>query len=284
MISEGRIKAGNLLSGVLKQIGLSLCLSCSILSSTTYAESIITLDANESRPYWSAAMPGQGMCGEIVDAISSVAGIRSELVFKPLKRMIEDDSNNDLGNPAFYMNNQEFAAIIPITVIHTALFSYDPDRTRQLTTGSLSALKGFRVGALKGTVVNRSSFLEAGILLEESYSQESLFKKLRQGRLDLVVEVDLVGRSVIRSLFPDEVGAFSVTLIPGSESPIAILLSDDLPDAKALGARFRRGLQKIRESGEYTDIVKKYYENGKMPEMFDTELDHFSYLYQMDDK
>jgi len=264
--------------------GIGLLLFCCACSSMAYAEPEVKLDANQSKPYWSKDMKGQGMCGEIVHAISKAAGIKSVLAFKPLKRMIEDDSNNDLGNPAFYMDNQEFAAIVPIAVIHTAIFSYRPNHTKPVTIHSLQDLRGYKLGALKGTVVDRSSFADAGIVFEESYSQESLFKKLRKGRIDLVVEIDLVGRSVIEDIFPGESDAFTVARLPESESPIAILLADDQPDGRALGMLYRQGLQQIRDSGEYTAILKRYYDKGILPDQFDATLDRFSYLYLTGDE
>ena len=65
----------------------------------------IILEANEAPPFWSSQMPYSGMAGEIVHAMAKSAGIPTKIIFKPLSRLIEDDTNNDLGNPAFFMVN-----------------------------------------------------------------------------------------------------------------------------------------------------------------------------------
>ena len=239
----------------------------------------VVLDANESSPYCSSSLPENGMCGEIVHAIARVSGLQLTIQFKPLQRMIEDDANNDLGNPEFFMRNQEFAAIIPIAVYHVSVFHYRPGQ-KTITVRSLNDLKGFRVGVLKGTLVDRAYFASAGIQIEESYSQASLFRKLHKGRIDMVIDIDLSGRQIIRDLFPNEVDAFAGDVIPESQSPIAILLSMKLADGKIVAKRLREGLEKIRASGEYSAIVAKYYPDGKLPEHYLPALDRFSFLFK----
>jgi len=252
-----------------------------LLSTSPAMAGSVVLDANESPPYWSESMTGFGMGGEIVQAISRAAGVTTVLSFKPLQRMIAEDDNNDLGNPVFYLRNQDFAAIIPIAVYHVALFYYKPNHDGEaFSVVSLADLKGFKVGMLKGALVDRSAFARAGIDVEESYSQASLFRKLRKGRIDLVIEVELVGRQMIRNLFPDEIDAFAVNPVEQSEAPIAILLSQQQPDAAAVAQAYRRGLQTIVDSGEYSAIVKKYYGAGLLPEHYMPELEHFSRLYR----
>jgi len=247
------------------------------------AAEVVRLDANESPPYWSASMPGQGMCGELVQAIARASGIELAIQFKPLNRMIEDDANNDLGNPAFFMRNQEFAAIIPIAVYHVSVFRYQPNHQKPLIIRSLEDIKGFRVGVLKGTLVDRSYFASAGIRVEESYSQASLFRKLHKGRIDMIVDIDLSGHHMIHDLFPDEVDAFAVDIIEKSESPIAILLSLQLADGSKVAKHLREGLERIKASGEYQAIVEKYYASGSLPGHYMAELALFSFLYQFAD-
>lgn len=239
----------------------------------------VSLDANESPPYWSANMPHQGMGGEIVHAISEEAGLVSHIHFKPLSRMIEDDNNNDLGNPDFYTPNQAFADIIPIAVYQASFFYYAPDHPAGISIRRLQDLRGYRIGILKGTLVDRAYFEKAGIEFETSYSQDSLFKKLRLGRIDLCLEVDLVGHHIISRLFPGQRDDFASIHLPKSKAAIAILLAEGYPDARAIGKKYRKGLQRIIRNGKYREILAKYYGKGKIPgDWFDT-LQKFERLY-----
>ncbi|ATX79504.1 amino acid ABC transporter substrate-binding protein, PAAT family [Mariprofundus aestuarium] len=244
----------------------------------------VSLDANESPPYWSQTMVKDGMCGEILHAASEAAGLVSHVQYKPLTRMIEDDTNNDLGNPEFYMGNQDFAAVIPVCVYHVGLFYYQPNHKNKLAFTSIEDLKGYKVGILKGTLVDQSYFERAGVKFEESYSQASLFKKLQKGRIDLVIEIDLVGMKIINRLFPDSHNDFVESIIPGSDMPIAILISSGYPDAKRIGSLYRKGMKKIKASGLYVQILESYYGAGQVPDELMSDLERHEAVYNYDEQ
>jgi len=100
-------------------------------------------------------LSGNGLCGEIVHAISAAAGLKSEIKFSPLKRLISDDGNNDLGNPVFYMRNQSFAAIIPIAIYKVSFVYYRPHHKQEITINNFDDLKKYKIGVLKGTLEDR---------------------------------------------------------------------------------------------------------------------------------
>lgn len=245
------------------------------------AETVL-FGANESPPCWSARHRDNGMCGQIVQAISKEMGLATTIGFFPLSRLIEDDSNNDLGNPVFYMANQDFAAIIPIAIYHVAYFYYAPNHKQKIILRNLNDLKGYRIGVLKGTLAERESFSKAGITFEESYSQESLFKKLKLGRIDLCVELELTGREVIKRIFPEEAGNFKNIVIPNSASPVAMMIDKRYPNAKALGRQYREGLRRIIKNGTYQKILDGQYGAGNTPPDWFDELYRFERLYNFD--
>lgn len=239
----------------------------------------VVLTANESPPYWSKILPLNGLGGEIVAAMSDAAGLESRIEFMPLKRLIEDTTNNDLGNPIFYMENQEFAAIIPIAISRVALYSYHPTHQKAMPFKTLQDLRGYRIGALSGTIMNRAPFEKLGIHIETSYTQESLFKKLHYGRLDFVWEIDLIGQQMIAKLFPDESTNFVAIALPNSISPIAIMLDQNYPNADAIAQRYRYGLAKIIKNGRYFEIINRYYLQPP-PKSWFKELNRLTRLYQ----
>lgn len=262
----------------MSKFSLFLCLFCAVISQC-FAQPVI-LNANESPPYWSKKLLSNGFGGELVNAISQAGGLNSQIEIKPLKRLIEDTTNNDLGNPTFYMQNQEFAAIIPIAISRVALYYYNPTHTKNIHFNSLSDLRGFRIGALSGTVTNKAMFEQQGITFETSYSQESLFKKLQHGRLDFVLELDLVGQQTILRNFPTERENFVSIALPKSVSPIAIMLDKNYPDVEHIAQRYRQGLKKIIKNGRYFEILKLRYYPQEPPADWFQELDRFTRLYQ----
>ena len=247
------------------------------------AGEVVHFGANESPPYWSPALAYNGMAGEILHAISQEAEIESTIEFAPLSRLIQDETNNDLGNPLFYMGHQEYAVIIPIAIYYDALFFYKQWGAGVAKFQSLEQLSGYRLGALKGTVSGEYYFTSQGITLEESYSRESLFKKLKLGRLDACIEIDLVGWTVINKALPGEESKFSSRLIPDSDQPLAIMIDAEHPDALALGRKYREGLKRIIENGQYRAIIEKYYGKGNVPPSWFGELSKYELMYIYED-
>lgn len=253
-------------------------LLCSV-SLLSFAQPVV-LNANESFPYWSKNMLHNGFGGEIIEAMSEAGGVESVIQFMPLKRLIEETTENDLGNPVFYMNNQDFAAIIPIAISQVALYYYDSTHSKQIKVNSHQDLRGFRIGALSGTVANKAVFKQMGITFETSYSQESLFKKLKHGRLDFVLELDLVGQQTIAKNFATERENFSSIPLPKSMSPIAIMLDKNYPNVENIAYRYRQGLAKIIKNGRYVEILNLHYHPQQPPAAWFKELDRFTRLYQ----
>ena len=256
-----------------------------IFSSTLYSTEIrdvVILEANEAPPFWSKKMPQDGMVGEIVHAISKAVEIDSKIVFKPLARMIADDENNDLGDPAFFIVNQDFAQIIPVALYHISLYYYAPNQKNRLQFNSIDELRGKKIGVLKSTLIDYSYFKQEGITFEESYSQESLFKKLKIGRLDMVIEIELVSQRIIYSLFPKEIDNFVKIPISKYSHPIAIMLTTDYPNVKDIANRYRKGLKKIIEDGTYKKILNRYYKEDIVLDLWLKDLKRFEKLYKIE--
>lgn len=182
-------------------------------SLSSWAEDVV-LETNESPPFWSQELPYQGMGGEIIQAISSVTGLKTTIHFLPLKRLIERNNNNDLGNPLFFMPKQNFVAIIPIASSHVSFFYYKPLQKKIIGDNFLQDIQHYKIGILDGTFVEDRYFSERNISFETSYSQASLFKKLKHGRVDLVLAVDLGAMWTINQLFSEQAHAFKQIKIP----------------------------------------------------------------------
>lgn len=242
---------------------------------TLHAEQeTVILQVNESSPIWSQKLPSGGMGSEIIEAISKEMDIKTRIEFIPLKRLIADITNNDLGNPLFYMDNQEFAAIIPIALSYNSFFTYKNDAQSVLSN---TIPKERRIGILKGTLSKKGLSEHLGFF-DQSSSHASLFKKLKAGRLDLVMELNLVGRETLKNLFPNSVGDFNIEIIPQSVSPIAILIDIDYPNANAIASLYKEGLSRIIKNGVYQSILEKYHKSP-LPDNWYSDLSKFTAIY-----
>ncbi len=251
-----------------------------ILASFSVKAEVIKFGANESPPFWSQTEPYNGMCGEIVHALSAEIGVEAEIEFTPLKRLIDDEHNNDLGNPSFYIKNQDFSAIIPIALFQNAFIYYRPNQQQDLKINSWSDMKGFKVGVLSGGLEHGQFFHDLGIQFEESYSQESLFKKLKLGRLDLVIEIDLVAKQLIKRLFPEQMENFHSILVRDSVTPIAMMIDSKYPNADQFGKQYKLALEKMIKNGRYHKIIEKYYGKDRIPENWFADMKKYQRLYR----
>ena len=255
---------------------LSLCLGIAIARADT---DFVVIDANESVPYWCRFSPEGGMGSELLQAMSSAAGLTTQIRFVPLSRMIEDRSNNDSGNPEFFMWRQDFAAIIPIAISEMSLFYYRPHHLKPLKVKGFDDLKSYKIGVLKGILIDRNALEQMGLTFESSYTQASLFKKLKVGRIDLVIEIDLVGRLMINQLYPELTDDFVRIPLSNTVSPVAIMIDANYPNADSIAERYREGLAIIIANGEYQRIVERYYPDGKLPDGWFDSLSRFQQMY-----
>lgn len=245
------------------------------LSAAATKQYRITFQANESAPYWTEKDSLGGMGSEIIQAISKEMGISTKIEFRPLKRLIADTTNNDLGNPLFYMENQSFAAIVPITMTYSAFFAYVP-HLKVCTKPE----EDRRFGVLHGTISDPRTLAAFG-QFEESYSNEALFKKLQKGRIHFAVQFDLVGNKMIHDLFLNEVDNFKMQTVSKTASPIAIMIDISTPDALKIGHLYQEGLHRIIKKGTYQKILQKYYGKTPIPSEWYSNLSHFEALYAL---
>ncbi|WP_404355860.1 substrate-binding periplasmic protein [Methylotuvimicrobium sp. KM1] len=255
-----------------------LLLSLWLGLTVTHAD-VIVIDANESVPYWCRSSHDGGLGSELVQAMSAAAGLTTQIRFVPLSRMIEDRSNNDSGNPEFFMWQQEFAAIIPIAISKMSFFYYRPHHPEPLEVNDFKDLEPYKIGVLKGILIDRQAFEQMGINFESSYTQASLFKKLKVGRIDMVIEIDLVGRQMIDQLYQELADDFVRIPITNSVSPIAIMIDANYPNADNIAERYRQGLASIIANGRYQQIVERYYPDGKLPADWFADLERFQKMY-----
>ena len=82
----------------------------------------------------------------------------------------------------------------------------------------------------------------------------------------------------INQLFPEQSNEFKQINLPNSDAPIAIMISENQKEAENVAAKYRQGLKEIIKSGQYLQILKKYY-GVFFPVNWLSNLDKFEQLY-----
>lgn len=233
-----------------------------ILGLSLSAAPKVVIATGEWEPYTSEKMSGKGFCTEIVTAVFSELGIEVEYVFVPWKRA-EDMALKGEAFAAFpYVTTEERKKSFDFSdpfAKSTAKFFYIKNGKvpKDFKWTTYSDLKPFRVGGSLGYWYEKP-FKDAGLNLDMAPNDESTFKKLAAGRVDITVTAELVGWQIIKNLFPKEMDKFDTIDKPLSEDELCLMVSRTYPDSKGLTEKFNAGLKKIKEKGTYGALLKKY--------------------------
>jgi polar amino acid transport system substrate-binding protein len=262
---------------------ITVVMAWRISASPASEEAILHFISSETPPFWSQTLYLDGMCGEILHQIAKEIGVKTVIDYQPTIRMIKMVGHNLLGNPDFFLSSHDFEAIIPIAVSRLALFYFKPHNKKEITYERLEDLKGYTIGIMKGSLSHAdiSFFSRSGIKFEESYSKESLFKKLTLGRIDLCIEIELSGLLIINKLFPDEANKFRRLVIQRSNTPVTVMIKNNYPKGKLLEKKIKSGLNTIINNGKYHEILEKYYGKGNIPVDWFKLLERYRDMYDL---
>lgn len=212
--------------------------------------------STDSPPIWSPNLSNKSLGAEILETIAQEADLAIKLDYLPLKRYERLTSGNRVGNPSYFIG-QEFAAVIPLLTTQAGFCYYQPHQPEGKRFHSLMDLNGLTLGVIRGTVANKDDFLSYGVNIEENTSLDALFNKLKQGRIDVALVIDITAYYYINRLFPNEIDNFQFNALANGETPITIMLDKNTPNAKELSVKIRQALQKIIADGRYYQILSR---------------------------
>jgi len=247
------------------------------------APGIVEFGSSDTPPFWSPTLPGNGMAGEILSAIFAEINMRSRILYFPLKRLYTDLRNNHLGDPDNFVG-QQFSAIIPVALYRAALFYYKPRHKEGIAYKKQEDLSGYTIGVIRGTLEDKDYFDKSIIKVTEADNEQSLFRQLKEGRIDLCGIIKETGEFTIKKEFPGEVDNFVPIEIPNSFGPVTVMIDWNYPDGKNLGAKIDEGLKKIIENGKYLQILERHLGKGKVPDDWFVELEKSRMKYQQRQK
>lgn len=244
-----------------------------LLSSQGWASAPVSLTffTTDSPPIWSERMEQDGLGGEILHALARQAKVSAQLVYLPLKRYEQANSGHRAGNPDFFQG-QEFGAIVPLLATHAVFCHYKPHLPSGLRFSALEDLKGLTLGVERGTLEDKDAFAHLGINVEENATPQGLFKKLRAGRVDLILVLDIMAHHHIEMLFPGEGDDFQLTDISGGLTPIAMMLDKHTPQAGQIAKVMFEALEHIVADGTYERILRKHYGAAGVPAHWQIDL------------
>ncbi len=182
------------------------------------------------------------------------------VVYYPWSRGIEYVKRNHAFGifPMIITQKRKKAFLVSSTIGHeTVKFFYYHESMAHVTWSEFGDLKKYRIG---GTQHYSTTILlsDAGLKLDISPMEESGFKKLKIGRLDLFPSSELVGRKIINKLFPLEAANFKTLKKSIKKNAYAVMCSKKHPDNEKFLKMFNEGLIRIKKKGVYEQILISY--------------------------
>ncbi|MCG8617533.1 MAG: transporter substrate-binding domain-containing protein [Desulfobacterales bacterium] len=239
---------------------LALAIAFIMVATIPSAAQTLTLTTGEWAPYTSSSMEGKGVFTEIVSAVFNEMGKTPDVKFYPWKRC-ESMVGNRKALAAFpYIITEERQAKFAFsdTVLASReMFFYFGDRMDGVQWQALEDLKPYKIGGTIGYHYEET-FKAAGLEMDYNPKEAASIKKLRVGRVDLFPVDELVGRQLIKSIFPGEANNFKTLAKPNTETDLRLMVNKNDAGAMATLEEFNKALAAIKANGAYQAILKKY--------------------------
>lgn len=225
----------------------------------------IPYTTGEFSPFTTESTPGKGFFTEMVVAVTSEMGRRTDISFYPWTRAEEMVADGQAFAAFPYAKSPErekkYLFSEPMYSCHNCFF-YLKDNKR---LGSdiknikrIEDLRQYTFGGIMGYYYgDRRAIGQMGIKSEWAEDTSGIMKMLHAQRVDFVVESELVGWETIRKLYPNEVDRFAVLPNPQSVNNLHLIVSKSYPDSQKILIEFNDALKRAQDKGLLNNIIKK---------------------------
>ncbi len=230
-----------------------------VFAAVTYAETI-TLATGDWAPYVSDKMSGYGVTAEIITAAFKTVGIEVKYSLMPWKRCEEEVAAGKFFATFPYAKTPERQPKFNFSqkfITSRSVFFFVSDKFNSFHWTTLADFKPYMIGGTLGYWYE-ADFKKAGLKTEFVSNNDSNFLKLLTGKVDFILEDELVGKDLVKRIAPDQLSKLK-TLKPAFNTfDLHLMISKTFPGADELTKKFNEGLTKIRASGDYKKILAKY--------------------------
>jgi polar amino acid transport system substrate-binding protein len=227
---------------------LSLFASSSLIAET------ITFALGDYEPYTSKKNPEYKLAEKVVTEAFALEGIDVKYEYYPWSRSYgKTEDGTFLGTFPWGRTGNEEKFLIPKEPIFRGyeVFFYDPNVLTNFDWKEFSDLKGFKIGGSKD-YEHVALFKKHGLNVEVVANEDSNFKKLNKGRLQLYATNPKVAAISLEKLKIKGLKFHPKKFLLQDQ---VILFSNKNPNAQKLADAFDRGVKKLKASGRYAEIM-----------------------------
>ncbi|CAG1022902.1 hypothetical protein DOJK_01976 [Patescibacteria group bacterium] len=227
--------------------GLWLIGLCYSVSGFSKSDTVI-LATDDWQPYIVKGQPQQGEFAKIVIDVFNKIGMKTEFIYAPWKRVesIVNSGQAFAGIPYSYTDERAKTFDYSVPIMDSVyVFLYNKKLyPKGISYRELNELAGYRIGGVTGYWYE-GVFKQAGLNVEYVTNDEQGIKKLYAGRIDLAATDQLVGRLLIKKLYPKETELFGEIEQPFAHQCLHLMVSRQYPNAAQLTQKFNSMFQKL---------------------------------------
>jgi polar amino acid transport system substrate-binding protein len=151
----------------------------------------------------------------------------------------------------------------PLVELNTAVF-YLRKNSAKVPNANLfenqKTFSGFVIGGVRGYFYE--DLLKTSNIVYVSQPYEN-FQKLYLGKVDLVIENELIGWNTLTELFPYSISQFAELSESKATHGGYLVVNKNDPEGSSILKTFDMGLEKLHQNGMYEEVIQKYKENFK---------------------
>ncbi len=229
---------------------------------TAAAGNEVPFAIGEWSPFTGRTLQEYGMAAEIVSVVCDRAGITPNYAFYPWKRA-EHHVRQGKAFATFPFRRtkereKDFLFSDPVIKSAVGILRHKAHSPKDFKFESPGDVKGYKIGLTTGDA-HTQQLLDNGARVEATEVIDQSIKKLRSGRLDLVVEERIVTFDAVKRLFPNEIDKFEFYEKNFQDGlSWGLMISRKYPDGERIMHQFNEALKSIRKDGTLDKIYKKY--------------------------
>lgn len=257
--------------GVLRSVPVVILLAVLALASAgAAADEALPYVIGEWPPYTSESLDGYGFMAKIATAVAREMGMTPTFTFQPWVRSEERVRAGKAFATFPYAitdkRRQDFDFIDPV-ITSNHLFFYN---RRILQTApsyeKLKDLRSFRVGGIRGYYYT-DPLAQAGVKVDFVPEDEQNLMKLHAGRIDLAVFDSVLGWTLIKKIYPNEIGDFATLPKPLSVTQMSFMISRTYPGAAQLREKMRQAWHRIKNRDDIRALFQQHAPGSEVSEV-----------------
>lgn len=244
-------------------LGVGVVVGMVLFARIGASQDMASCSTGEWPPYFSKALPGEGIGAQIVKRAFELEGVMMQAHFGPWKRAMVDAARgkyactmlwrmSDKRKKSFYYSDPVIDA--DVVFFHRKETAFTWRRLEDLKDMAVGSTLGYRATELLKPIM-----CEGRGRLDIASTDEISLRKLALGRIDVFPCVDKVGYYLLSTRLGHDMRE-RITHHPKAlfTDSLYLLVSRKNPNGKQLVDRFNRGLKRLRESGEYETIMQEW--------------------------